>query len=183
MKNQTCINWKWYSFSRIFLKSMKLRRKIFKLSCHLSRITISSSGFLCERAVNTRCPCRCWAIDITIGIASLNPPPVLSSVQRAFLARQHQHQHQHHNWSHPLSLYASYNSHSALRITKYLRAYWQWKTLMKCAHSLYSRVRRQWNTFISQDYAYASLISQCKQNAMRCQICKILWRIVHPKMC
>ena len=73
-----------------------------------------------------------------------------------------------------LSLFASYNSHSALRITKYLRAYWQWKTLMKCAYSIHSRVRRQWKTLMSlwsQDYAYASLISHCKQNAMRCQIC------------
>ena len=39
--------------------------------------------------------------------------------------------------------------------------------------------RRLW----SQDYAYASLISQCKQNAMRRQICKISWRNVHLKMC
>ena len=39
--------------------------------------------------------------------------------------------------------------------------------------------RRLW----SQDYAYASLISQCKQNAMRRQIFKISWRNVHLKMC
>ena len=43
---------------------------------------------------------------------------------------------------------ATYNSHSALRITKYLRAYWQWKTLMKCAYSIHSRVRRQWKTLM-----------------------------------
>ena len=48
-----------------------------------------------------------------------------------------------------LSLFASYNSHSALRITKYLRAYWQWKTLMKCAYSIHSRVRRQWKTLMN----------------------------------
>ena len=44
-----------------------------------------------------------------------------------------------------------------------------WSAHTQYIHAYVDNGRRLW----SQDYAYASLISHCKQNAMRCQICKI----------
>ena len=38
------------------------------------------------------------------------------------------------------------------------------------------------DAYEGQDYAYASLISHCKQNAMRCQICKNFLKKYTSKM-